>query len=236
MPKKVVMKYIWLFFMVLSISLQGQSNYEIGKALFEQGKFKLAQGVFEAELEMNSGTRALQIKEYLGDIAAHQSQWDVSLGFYGKLKIIAPLNANYHYKYGGALAMKAKQGNKLRALWLIDDIRKSFETAAKLDPRHIDVRWALMQYYLELPVIVGGSEAKALKYANELMALSAVDGYLAKGFIALHNGSFQQAELMYVKAHEIGHSKTTFKKLYDLYLTKFKNESKAAVLKAEFEK
>jgi hypothetical protein len=39
-----------------------------------------------------------------------------------------------------------------------------------------------------------------------------------------------------MKAHEIGNSKTTFQKLYNLYLNKIKDNTKAKKLKEQFEK
>jgi hypothetical protein len=50
---------------------------------------------------------------------------------------------------------------------MIGEIKESFEKAIKLNPAHIDAR-ALIELYIKLPGIVGGSETKALKYSNEL--------------------------------------------------------------------
>ncbi len=66
------------------------------------------------------------------------------------------------------------------------------------------------------------------------MALSKVDGYLAKGYIDVYFNRYAKAELNYKKAHEIGNSNTTFEKLYDLYLNKLKDKTKANRLKQEF--
>ena len=80
--------------------------------------------------------------------------------------------------------------------------------------------------YLELPGIIGGSEKKAQKYADELMVLSKVNGFLAKGYIDVYFKRYAKAEGNYKKAHEIGNSKITFEKLYDLYLNKLKIKRK----------
>jgi hypothetical protein len=132
--------------------------------------------------------------------------------------------------------MKAKSVNKFKALGMIDDVENAFLTAAKLDVKHIDSRWALVMLYIELPGIVGGSETKAVKYSNELMELSKVDGYLSKGYIDEYFNRYKKAEANYIKAHEIGNSKTTFQKLYNLYLNKIKDKAKATKLKEQFEK
>ncbi|WP_321540246.1 hypothetical protein [Flavobacterium piscinae] len=153
-----------------------------------------------------------------------------------KDKISISKNANFHYKYGGALGMKAKESNKFKALGMIDEIEQSFLAAVKLDAKHIESRWALVMLYIELPGIVGGSETKAQKYADELMNLSKVDGFLAKGHIDEYFKRYAKAEANFKKAHEIGNSKTTFQKLYDLYLNKLKQPQKAIELKKKFEK
>ena len=46
---------------------------------------------------------------------------------------------------------------------------------------------------------------------------------------------YANAEIYLKKAHEIGRSKTTFEKLYDLYLNKLKELEKAKKLKADFQ-
>jgi hypothetical protein len=89
--------------------------------------------------------------------------------------------------------------------------------------------------YVELPGIVGGSEIKAQKYADELMALSKVDGFMAKGYIDEYFKRFTKSEANYKKAFEIGNSKITYEKLYNLYVNKMKDNSKALKLKTEFE-
>lgn len=174
--------------------------------------------------------------EYIGDIAGFQKQWNEALENYRKLKISFPTTANYWYKYGGALGMKAKESNKFKALGMIDEIEDSFLMAAKLDGKHVETRWALVMLYLELPGIIGGSEEKAEKYADELMRISNVQGFLAQGYIDVYFKRFVKAEFNYKKAFEIDPSKTTFEKLYDLYLNKLKDKSKANKLKEQFEK
>jgi hypothetical protein len=48
------------------------------------------------------------------------------------LKQLKPLEANYQYKYGGVLGMKAKESNKFKALGMISEIKESFEKAISL--------------------------------------------------------------------------------------------------------
>ena len=228
------MKNIQIFFLLLTFSVFSQTTFEKAEKLYAQKKYNEAEKLFSEHLK--SQPNHTKTIEYLGDIAGHQKDWDAAITNYKKLKNSYPKNANYWYKYGGALGMKAKNSNKFKALGMIDEVEESFLTAAKLDTKHIDTRWALVMLYIELPGIIGGSEKKAQKYADELIALSKVDGYLAKGYIDVYFSRYAKAEIHYKKAHEIGNSKTTFEKLYDLYLNKLKDKAKANKLKTEFEK
>jgi tetratricopeptide (TPR) repeat protein len=228
------MKQLLLIFLLLPTIIWSQTPFDKAVKLFEQGKYNAAKSIFESVLKENPNNS--KTTEYLGDIAGHQKQWNEAISYYKKLKNQFPKNANYFYKFGGALGMKAKESSKFKAFGMINDIENAFLTASKLDSKHIESRWALVIFYIELPGIVGGSETKAQQYANQLLQLSKVDGYLAKGYIDVYFKRYSKAEIHYKKAYEIGHSKTTFEKLYDLYLNKIKDEQKAKQLKIEFTK
>lgn len=214
--------------------MMAETDFEKAEKLYKQEKYDQAKTLFESYLKSNPNH--YKTVEYLGDIAGHQKKWDEAIKQYKVLKTQFPKTANYWYKYGGALGMKAKSVNKFKALGMIDDVENAFLTAAKLDVKHIDSRWALVMLYIELPGIVGGSESKAVKYSNELMELSKVDGFLSKGYIDEYFNRYKKAEANYIKAHEIGNSKTTFQKLYNLYLNKIKDKAKATKLKEQFDK
>jgi tetratricopeptide (TPR) repeat protein len=225
------MKNWQLLFLIFPIIAMAQTNFDKAKALFDDQKFQASITFFENDLKENPNS--LRTIELLGDVYGHLQNWDKALSYYQKLKNTNPNNADYWYKFGGVLGMKAKTSNKFVALGLIGDVKKAFETAIKLNPKHIDARWALVEIYLQLPGIVGGSESKAKKYANELQTISPVDGFLAKGRIAEYFERYKTAEEQYLKAFQIGKSKTSFQKLYDLYTKKLKQPEKAAALKKD---
>ena len=222
-------KLLVIFFLFLSAITFSQTNFEKAEKLFKEKKYTEAKGLFESYLK--SVPNHQKTIEYLGDIAGSSKMWDVAIDYYKKLKIQNPNSANYWFKYGGAMGMKAKSVNKFKALGMIDEIETAFLKAATLDKKHIETRWALVMLYIELPGIVGGSEKKATKYAEELLAISKVDGYLAKGYIDVYYKRYKAAEVNFLKAHQIGKSATTYAKLYDLYLNKLKDKAKALNLK-----
>lgn len=211
-----------------------QSDFNKAKKLFDAKKYDLAKPALEMVLKENPNH--LKTLEYLGDIAGYDKSWDKAIVHYKKLKQLKHTEANFHFKYGGALGMKAKEANKFKALGMIGEVKESFEKAIELNPKHIEARWALVMIYIQLPGIVGGSESKAKKYATELLAISPVDGYLSKGHIDEYFERYVAAEINYIKANEIGKSKATYQALYHLYLKKLNDPKKAAELKQQFDK
>ena len=222
------MKQILFFFLLFPIIIFSQSNFDKGEKLFKDGKYELAQSVLENFLKENPSH--LKTIEYLGDIAYHNKSWDTAIGYYQKLKQLKPTEADYYYKYGGALGTKAKFANKFIALGMIGDVRKSFEKAIELNPKHIDARWALVALYIQLPGIVGGSESKAIKYSNELLKLSPVDGYLSRGTIEEYFKRYSNAEQQYKKAIAAGSTKKGSQMLANLYKNKMNQPEKAKLV------
>ena len=225
------MKHILFLIVFLPIIMWSQSNFKQGEKLFKEEKYQAAQDVFESFLKTNPTD--LKTIEYLGDIAGQSKLWGKALSYYKKLKNLNPSEANYYNKYGGALGMKAKESNKFKALGMIDEIKDSFEKAISLNPKHIESRWALIELYIQLPGIVGGSESKAIQYSNELLQLSVVDGYLSRGHIEEYFKRYESAEKQYKKAIAVSDSKTSYNKLASLYKNKMKEPERAkSVLEA----
>lgn len=213
------MRFINIFFLFLLpcfvYSQSSKASFLKAEAFFKEESYDQAKSLFEAyNKSFPSDTRTI---EYLGDIAGYQEQWDTAIMYYKQLIKLEPDNANYHYKYGGVLGMKALAINRLRALGLIGDIKESFLKAAALDPNHIEVRWALVEFYIQLPGIIGGSEEKAIQYAKELENISPVDGYLSQGYIAEYNNRPTDAERFYKMAVKVGGSITCYTKLSEHY-------------------
>ncbi|MBC7525336.1 MAG: hypothetical protein H7239_12985, partial [Flavobacterium sp.] len=148
------MKLIYLFLLFSTFSLVAQTDVERAEKLMSQKKYIEAKTILESFIKMHpKDPKAI---ENLGDIAGQQLQWTEAIKYYKILKTDYPKNADYIYKYGGALGMKAKSVNKFKAMGMLDEIEQSFLTASKLDSNHIDSRWALVIYYLEVPGILGG--------------------------------------------------------------------------------
>lgn len=218
------MKKLLLLLLFPSL-LWAQTSFELAVDSFNNEQFTQAKSLFHEYLKQNPDHT--KTREYLGDIAGASKDWDTAVFYYKSLLEDKPNNANYNFKYGGALGLKAQESNKFKALGYIGDIKQYLNKAAELDPNHIEARWALVELYMQLPGIIGGSEKKSMMYADQLKKISPVDGYLAHGYIAEYNDRPEDAEKYYKKAIEIGGSPHTYEKLTNLYE---KNNQPAAAM------
>ncbi len=204
--------FIFLLFPVFCL---GQTTQDQIQAYFDQKEFQKAEKLIRVHLEKEPNNPTLI--ECLGDAYSYQKQFEKARSEYKKLVEKFPDSAEYHYKYGAVLGLIAKDASKLKALRMLGDIKNHLKTAANLNQQHIDVRWALVELYVQLPAIVGGGKKKALGYAQQLQEISPVDGHLAKGYIYEYKENPQKAEMYYKMAIDSGGSLTCYGKLTDLY-------------------
>ena len=224
-----------LLFLLFPFLLFAQSNYDKAQRFFDEKKYDQAKPLLETLYRSN--TTNLNIIENLGDIAGYYKNWPEAITYYKRLKTLRPDESNYHYKYGGASGMYALEVNKFKALGMLDDIKESFEKAIQLNPKHIGARWALVELYIKLPGIVGGSESKAKKYSNELLAISPADGYMSRGRIEEYFKRYKAAEVSYKKAIVASNnSAESCKKLAELYKNKMNEPAKASALLEQLKK
>ncbi|MCB4799211.1 tetratricopeptide repeat protein [Neotamlana laminarinivorans] len=204
----------FILLLLFPLSIFAQINKAEIDLLFKNKQYQKAENILKFYVKNNP--KNLEAIELLGDAYGYQEQWDNAINTYKTLVNVKPNIANYQYKYGGAMGMKALE-NKFKAISFVGDIKSAFIKAAELDKNHINARWALVELYVQLPGIIGGSITKALKYAQELEKLSKVDGYLAKGYIYEYDDEPELAEKFYKQAIKQGGSLVCFDKLTKFY-------------------
>ena len=166
--------------------------------LISERKFEEAENILITEINKKESTELIEI---LGDIYGYQKEWEKAEIEYQKIIKMNPDNANYYFKYGGALGMLALE-NKMKGLVLVNDIEQAFLKTVELDSKHLEVRWALVEFYIQLPGILGGSYKKANEYADQLGKIKIIEGLLAKSYIADYRKIENEAEKFSRKAME----------------------------------
>lgn len=140
------------------------------------------------------------IKDKLGEVYGYQGKWDDAIAIYKELTDTYPQVAEYAFKYGGVLARKAQNSNKIVALGLVGKIKENLKRAVILNPKSVGMQWALVDLYITLPGILGGSTSKAFDHAKELKSISPIDGYLAMGYIHEYDRDPKKAKDNYLYA------------------------------------
>lgn len=136
----------------------------------------------------------------LGETYAYQEEWDKAIEVYKKLTTLVEDNPVYFFKYGGVLAKKAQSSNPFVGLTLLGRIKSNFNKTLALDPYHIGAQWAMIDLYVSLPGIVGGSYNKGYELAKELKKISPIDGYLALGYVYEYDDEPAKAKTSYLEA------------------------------------
>lgn len=205
--------------LILSSSVDtivAQNKLTKAQDLYDAGDHELAREILEPLRQQREKDTA--VRSLLGSVYARLELWEKAADEVEVLVEKYPDNAEYNFRYGGALGMVAKQANKFTALMMLDDVKFHLKKATRLDEQHINSRWALVQLYVELPSMIGGTKANAMQYADELADISPVDGALARGFVERSEENYREAEKYLKQAVDIGRSVTTYTKLTELYL------------------
>ncbi len=114
-----------------------------------------------------------------------------------------PDSAACHYVLGSLLSVQAVRGGALKALSLSPQIRRHLQRAFELDPRSYEIRSALAQYYLAVPMLAGGSRSQARQLEQDWRKVNPEQARMLRIFVALADEGWAEAERE-LKALRIG--------------------------------
>src|ERR1700682_293402 len=123
--------------------------------------------------------------------------WDRAESFCRKAVSIRPDNSRFHLWLGRVYGEKADRANFLAAAGLAGKVRGEFERAVQLDPKDLDARLDLAEFYLAAPGIVGGGEQKAREQAQAIATLNPARERWVYARIAEHKRDAATAEREY---------------------------------------
>jgi tetratricopeptide (TPR) repeat protein len=132
-------------------------------------------------------------------------EWDSGISECEKAVSLAPDNSQFHLWLGRIYGEKADQSRFIVAAGLARKVRSQFETAVQLNPKNVDARSDLAEFYLEAPAIVGGGRDKAEQQADSLAAIDPASADWVKARIAEKQGDFTTADRDYHDAISASH-------------------------------
>jgi Tfp pilus assembly protein PilF len=98
--------------------------------------------------------------------------WDRAESSCRKAVSIDPDNSRFHLWLGRVYGEKADRASFLAAAVLAGKVRGEFERAVQLNPKDVDARLDLAEFYLAAPGIVGGGEQKAREQAQSIATVN----------------------------------------------------------------
>ncbi|HCZ37830.1 MAG TPA: hypothetical protein DHV26_18060, partial [Cytophagales bacterium] len=96
------------------------------------------------------------------------------------------------------LGTLASDANIFRQATLGPKMKSAWEKAVQLDPKTVDARESLIQYYLQAPAIAGGSVDKAIEMANEIKKIKPSEGHRQLGNIYYREKKYAEAEKEFI--------------------------------------
>jgi cytochrome c-type biogenesis protein CcmH/NrfG len=181
---------------VLPLAAAGEAAHQ----LLEQGRVDDALALLENQVRSapeNAEAYSLLCRVYLT-----VDQWDPAIAACERAVKLDPENSAYHLWLGRGYGEKAEHAGALAAGRLALRVRDQFETAVRLNPKSVDARGDLADFYLQAPWLLGGGTQKAENQAQELAKLEPAQADLLGARIAEKNKDLAAAERAYQRAIE----------------------------------
>src|SRR5205807_2021766 len=124
------------------------------------------------------------------------ADWDHAVAACEKSVALAPDSSDYHLWLGRAYGEKADRVNPFSAASLAGKVRREFERAVQLNPRSVEARADLAEFYLDAPGIVGGGQDKARAQAAALGSLSQAKAHYVNARTAQNEVLVECAEIL----------------------------------------
>ena len=129
-----------------------------------------------------------------------EERWDAAVSECERAADLDPNSSLNQLWLGRAYGEKADHSSWFTAIGLAKKTRIAFEKAVELDPKNIEARSDLSEYYIEAPGFLGGGTDKAAAQANEVEKLEPATAYWIRARIAEHEKRNSEAEQQYKKA------------------------------------
>src|SRR5262249_35821274 len=103
-------------------------------------------------------------------------------------------NALYHTQVAAVCGQMAGRAGKLKAFSLARRVRKECDQALALDPKQVEAREILANYFWLAPGFLGGDKNKAASVAADIARISPGQGALVQAELAMRAKAESRAE------------------------------------------
>jgi tetratricopeptide (TPR) repeat protein len=191
------MRFILILFLAIPLISTSQSPLEKGKNLFQNKKYQEAAKILSGIDDSERDYAAAQY--YLGRVAFDQKEFDDAAEYFEEATETDKKNAEYFQWLGDTYGTIARDANIVRQGFLAPKMKSAWESAIALDPKNINARLSLIEYYTQAPSVMGGSFDKAKEVARQITKLNAAQGHRSMGNIFLREKNSTAAEKSYLE-------------------------------------
>ncbi len=181
---------------------------QFSKALLASGR--IDEAISELNHHLSSSPDDPEASNLLCRAYYSLEAWDRAESHCKRAVSLAPENSDFHLWLGRVYGEKAERANFIAAASLAGKLRAEFERAVQLNPKNVDARLDLSEFYIEAPSFMGGGDHKAREQAIALSPLSPGRDHWIYARIAEKKKDFSGAE-----------------REYRLYIDASKNDSEA---------
>ncbi len=156
----------------------------------------------------------------LGRTSYEQGRNDDAIKEFKTAVSLRPNDSMAHLWLGRALGRKTEKAGSVHAAFLVGDVRKEFERAVALDPKNVEARSDLLEFYLDAPASFGGGLERAQRQAEAMGRLDPAAGHWARARIAEKKKRYDVAEHEYRAAAEAQPTNEEYQKDLNRFLNK----------------
>lgn len=180
--------------------LAGSPKTDEGIRLFDAGQRVEARAALEAAAREDPKDARAAVT--LGRILLADEDIDKAVLWFEKAAALNPASSDISLWLGRGYGAQAQKANVFKQASLAGKIKKAFDKSVELDPKNIDAHFALIEYYLQAPGIMGGSVEKAKEEAAVIGRQDGLRGHRAVGRIAEYEKNFDSAVAAYARAQK----------------------------------
>lgn len=191
---------VWLLLLNLLVS-PALANDPSPETLIEAGHWKRARVFVERQFQSNPNDA--ETAYLLSRVKLAYGETDEALKLAENAVKLDRRNSMYRLQLARVYGEMAQNAGAFTGMRLGRRFKDETEAAISLDPKNLEAKVALLEFYLRAPALVGGSKNKARAVAEEILRFDAARGYLAQARIAAQAKETAKLEGLYLKAVEV---------------------------------
>ncbi|KAA3603923.1 MAG: tetratricopeptide repeat protein [Calditrichaeota bacterium] len=183
-----------IFITLLCSNAFAQNGFEQAKKLFEDAQR------FEAEKILKNLPQKNETIFLLGKIYYYEGNYEKANEQFEKIISQNPNVGEYHLWSGKNNSKRVAKVNFLKKAFIANSMKNDFKNAIKLEPNNLEARISLFEFYLQAPMIAGGSVSKAKNEAKAIFKFDKIQGLIAESRIEEVDGLESKAEKILLEA------------------------------------